>query len=90
MTNCFDMPILSNDKYPFKNNLPIFVVSAIALLAGLVPVMLQTPSFTRIVITTIVCEVVFLPLVWLFILDKSERLFVKDRFFAVIRKARSI
>ena len=68
--------------------LPIFVVSAIALLAGLVPVMLQTPSFTRIVITTIVCEVVFLPLVWLFILDDSERVFIKDRLFAVLRRIR--
>ena len=34
------------------------------------------PSFLRVVVTTVACEVVFLPLVWLWVLNVDERGYV--------------
>ena len=49
---------------------------------GALPQLFCGASFPRVVVTTICCEVVFLPLVWLFVFDANEREFVIAKFRA--------
>ena len=41
--------------------------------------MFSTPSFIRVVSTTLVAEIVFLPLVWILVLDDDEKKFVCEK-----------
>ena len=59
--------------------LPLAVLSAVTLGAGFVPRLLLEASFARIVVSTMMCEVVLLPLAWLLVLDGAEKEYVLKR-----------
>ena len=67
---------------------PVLISSALALLSGLASVMTLDPSFTRIVVTTLVVEVVFLPLCWLLLCESGEREYIAEKVRAAIAKIR--
>ena len=56
--------------------LPLILVSALTLFAGAVPKLFMPASFLRILITTAICEVVLLPMIWLVVLSNDERLYI--------------
>ena len=66
--------------------LPVLAVALITGLAGVTIRYFMEESFLRIVITTIICEVVFLPLAWFVALECDERDFVKTRVRTVLNK----
>ena len=59
--------------------IPILILMLIVLSAGLLPRLYIGPSFWRVVFTTLCCEVVFMPGVWFFVLNKQERMFLRER-----------
>ena len=59
--------------------LPILVSTALSTGVGLVPSLLVRPSIHRCFATGICSETVFIPLVWWFVLDKSETDSIKKR-----------
>lgn len=74
-------------EYWFRHvGLPIMLLSLVVVAFGAIPRFLLPASLLRIVITTVVCEVVFLPSAWLFVLQQDERAYIADRFSKVIGK----
>lgn len=59
--------------------LPLTLLTAVVVFAGLGVRVLMQASFTRIIITSAVCEIVFLSFVWKCVLDFDERAFVLSR-----------
>lgn len=66
--------------------LPITVLCGLTFLAGLIPRAFMEASFMRIVVTTIVCESVFLPLIWLVVFDARERENLRTRLQRLIKR----
>jgi len=52
---------------------PLVLASLATILSGLLPRMFMVPSFARIIVTTIFCEVVYLPAMWLWIFSDAEK-----------------
>ena len=69
---------MSAKKWLFETIVPIASVSLICLLCGFVVTRVMTPSAFRVVVTTIIIELVFIPLVWMFVLSGNERAFSKN------------
>ena len=67
---------------------PVLVVAAITVLVGCVPVFFLPQSFVRLLVTTLTCELAFLPLVWCFVLNEAERLFVRQKIAGFLRGTR--
>ena len=60
--------------------MPVFCSSAVALLAGVVFVASwMGPSLLRVAMTTIVVNLTFIPLVWVFVFDDAERNLVREK-----------
>lgn len=59
--------------------LPIGILVVVTASVGCLPRLFFTPSFVRIVITTLVCESVFIPITWFVLLDAEEREYVRGR-----------
>ena len=60
--------------------LPITIATFFASLVGFLPRLFMAASFVRIVITTVLCELVFLSLIWFIVLSEEERKFVLNKF----------
>ena len=58
---------------------PILVSTAVTWVIGRIPSLFWEPSFLRVILTTIVSELVLLPLVWWYVLDSNERLVLLDK-----------
>lgn len=58
---------------------PLALVAALSIAAGLVTRFLWAPSFWRVCATVLFVEGALLPLGWLWVMDDAERQFVKDR-----------
>lgn len=71
---------LSIRTWILRVSIPIFVASAVSLAFAWLPHMFMVSSFWRIVVTTIFCELILLPMLWFVILDDDEREFVRERF----------
>lgn len=56
--------------------LPIVMVTTLGAIFGLLPRFFMEESIWRVIVTTIFCEVAFIPLVWCVLFDNSEREFV--------------
>lgn len=65
--------------------LPIVIVSLVTLGVGATTRFLSQ-SFWRIVFTTIVCEIVFIPTSWFFVMNSDERNFVATRILRMFGK----
>ena len=59
--------------------IPILLCSFVALLAALPVVHFMKSSLVRVVVTTSVVNAVFVPLVWRFVLDETERLILREK-----------
>lgn len=46
-------------------------------------------SFLRLVITTIVCEIIFIPGCWLFVMNKPERAYLREKVVVILRRYRN-
>lgn len=57
----------------FEVILPVCLVTVITLTVGLIPHLVMEASFVRIIVTTMTCEMVFVPLLWFKILSSEER-----------------
>ena len=64
---------ISASRWFFKVLSPYFLISLMALVAGCLPRFMLHPSFYRLVITTLLMEVVLLPLAWFMVLDVDTR-----------------
>ena len=67
---------MSARYWVFSIILPVFTVTALGTVAGLLARLFMVESFARIVVTAIFCEAAFIPLVWFVLFDKTEREFV--------------
>lgn len=70
----------------FKIMAPIGIVVSVVGAAGYVPHLVLGTGLPRIFVTTIVCEVLLLPLVWFVLLDSSERLYLTNRIARFLHK----
>ena len=58
---------------------PLLFLIVLCLSAGLLSRVFLSPSFLRVCVTTVVVEIILLPMVWFVILDAEERAFLKSR-----------
>ena len=58
---------------------PLIPIVTLSCITGLLPTVLMRPSLFRVVITTAIVESVFLPMAWLFLLDKDERAYLRSK-----------
>lgn len=71
--------------------IPLLVVSAIGLIAGSLARFFMVACVLRIIVTTVLVEMVFLPSVWLIVLDKGERAYLWSRvnsFFSFLKTSK--
>ena len=59
--------------------IPIVVAMLVSLAAGLGVIFVAPPSWVRVIGTTLICELVFLPAIWHLVLEDSEKDILKDR-----------
>jgi len=69
-----------------KIMLPVGFVVGVVGAAGYVPHFVLGPGFPRVFATTIVCELLLLPLAWFVLLDASERLYLTNRIGRLLHK----
>ena len=79
---------LSMRHWLLKIIIPLGVVCVIICAVGFVPRYFMPPSFLRIVVTTIVTLAGLIPLSWFLVLNVDERLFVEQKFSAMINRFR--
>lgn len=65
--------------------LPLFATVILSTATGLVPGLLLPPSISRILATSIVVELVFLPFAWLLVLDQDERSYLVSKIQSLLR-----
>lgn len=70
---------LSISTWLNKIMIPIFFVILVTVGIGCLPRILISPSFFRIILTTLICECVYVPLIWLYVLSKDERAYFLER-----------
>ena len=70
---------MSAKYWAFSIMSPVLVVTACGTIVGLIPRLFMEESFARIVVTAVLCEATFIPLVWFILLDGAEREFVKGK-----------
>lgn len=66
--------------------LPILMTAVIVSIVGLMPRIWMSESFSRVVVTTLICVAVFVPMAWFFVLDLNERIFLKTRILSRLHK----
>lgn len=57
---------------------PLFFASTLAVAVGVAVAHFLAPTFARVVLTTVLVNLMFLPLVWLFVFAPDERLYCKQ------------
>ena len=65
---------------------PLSIAMVVTLMAGFVPRFFMPSSNLRVCVTTFLCEAVLLPCAWYFVLDRTEREFVRSKRHAFIAK----
>ena len=63
---------------------PIVIVVSFVLACGIFVRMFMDESFCRIIVTTIVCEVAFLPACWFLVFSKTEKKFIENKINAIV------
>ena len=84
---CRKLAGMSVRYWIFKVFCPIVLLCIITLSIGLVTRFLP-PSFLRVVLTTVVCELVFLPCAWFLVLTEEERVIMRERIGRMFAKSR--
>lgn len=65
--------------WAFRAIIPSALLAALCGGIGFLPHLVMKSSFLRVAVTTLVTEVVFVPLVWFIAFDHDERVFVKEK-----------
>lgn len=65
---------------------PIFIACAISGLIAFLPRFIMRPSLVRIVTTTLIAELVFLPISWFAVMESQERVFLHNKIKSFLRK----
>lgn len=76
-------------RWVFRLCVPMVAVSAAAYAAARISALFLAPSLLRVALSTLCAEAVFVPLVWFFVLDATERAYVLGclrQFLARFRK----
>lgn len=68
--------------------IPIVFLTVAVAFVGAIPMIFLAPSFLRVTIVTLCCEVVFVPCAWQLVLEPSEREFLRKRFFSKFKGLR--
>lgn len=71
-----------------KVALPVATTMLMATVVGFIPRLSFAPSFGRLCSTTLVVEIVLIPLAWLFVLDLAERRFFTAKIALLVLKFR--
>ena len=79
---------LSVRYWLFKIIIPLCMVCGIVCAVGFVPRCFMPPSLLRIVVTTIVTLAGLIPFSWFLVLNVDERLFVVQKFSAIVNRFR--
>jgi len=72
--------------WAFRVVIPSVFLAVLCGGIGFLPHFVMKASFLRVVVTTLLTEVVFVPLVWFLAFDHDERVFVKEKMFSKIFK----
>ena len=75
---------VSSRRWVLKVFIPIFITSTLCLLIGYLTRYFMSASVFRIMVTTVLMELVFLPTVWMIVLDGDERNYLRERIIKVI------
>ena len=75
---------MSTRRWLYYTVIPVLCVSLCAVGGGLIIARVMEPALLRVVITTIIVEIIFLPLVWLVVLTRDERQFARKLLLKVI------
>jgi len=70
---------LSASVWMRKVLLPIIALICFSCIVGLVPRLYFEPSLYRVVLTTMVIEIIMIPSIWCFILQENEKLFLAKK-----------
>lgn len=68
---------------------PLLLTTVITLAIGFAPSLFVAPGFSRVCMTTLLCELSLFPCAWYLVLDCAEREFVRSKCSEVVAKLRS-
>lgn len=77
---------LSVRHWLFRIVSPVAAVSLVSAAFGLAPQFLMTPSFWRVVVTTILTLIALAPLSWMLVLDENERMFLRFKLLTIVKR----
>lgn len=66
--------------------IPVSLVSVCSLVVAFIPHLFMKPSFVRILVATVLAELVLIPMTWFVVLSREERTFVQEKFFSLISR----
>ena len=69
-----------------KIMVPVVLATVVAVIFAMGSMCFMGRSFARVIVTGSLFEIAFLPLIWCFVLDPSERDYVLTRFLKCFRK----
>lgn len=61
---------------------PVALLTSVTVVVGFFPRLFMAASFARVITTGLFCEAVFLPAIWLFVLEPSEKAFLDQKIFS--------
>lgn len=70
----------------FRIILPVIVLAFVCGCIGYLPRFAMEASFVRVCVTTIITELVFIPLVWFVVFDNAEREFIREKLISRVLK----
>lgn len=70
---------ISCSEWAVRVALPVLSSAGLAVCASMVPRVLMEPSPFRVLLTTLMCESVLLPLGWFVVIDAEERAYLKAK-----------
>lgn len=68
--------------------IPLILITVVTVSIGFLPSLILQPGFQRVCFTTLLCEIVLFLCAWNFVLDCTERDFVRSKCYAVLAKIR--
>ena len=72
--------------------MPVSIAIAVSVFIGCLPTLVwsMSPSFARVVVSTLFVEATFLPMTWFVVLDNSERMFVLTKLKTIFTRIKGV
>lgn len=77
-------------QWLFKVFLPMIVLSIICLVVGYIPRLFMGASILRVIVTTAFVLCVLIPLSWVFVIEKHERIYITERITGVYKRLKGL